>query len=113
MDHWKDKYGSSRTHPLLFGCRYGELQQPQLHSQMAAIQIPDAQSQEIDAVMAALQQSVPQAVQAVQEAQRWCYSVSGGTELPALLRLADDAVAQYIGSLQVCFSPLLLLFSML
>lgn len=80
--------------------RYGELQQPQLNSQMGTIQIPDAQSQEVDAVMTSLQQSVPQAVQAVQEAQRWCYSVSGGTELPTLLRLADDAVAQYVGSLQ-------------
>lgn len=81
--------------------RYGELQQPQLGTQMSAIQIPDPQSQEVDAVLAALQRSIPQAVQAVQEAQQWCYSISGGTQLPALLQLADDALAQYVSSLQV------------
>lgn len=40
-------------------------------------------------------------LQVVQDAQRWCYSVSGGSELPTLLHLADEALTQYIMSLQV------------
>ena len=43
--------------------RYGELQQPQLSSHVDAIQIPDVQSGEIDAVLPALQQTVSQAMQ--------------------------------------------------
>lgn len=49
--------------PLLPGCRYGELQQPHVSSHMAAIQIPDAQSEEADAVVSALQKAVAQAMQ--------------------------------------------------
>ena len=44
-------------------CRYGELQQPQISSQMNAIQVPDAQQDEIDTVLSVMQLSVPQAVQ--------------------------------------------------
>ena len=44
-------------------CRYGELQQPQVTSHMAAIHIPDAQSEEADSVVSALQKAVTQAVQ--------------------------------------------------
>ena len=44
-------------------CRYGELQQPQVTSHMAAIRIPDAQSEEADSVVSALQKAVTQAMQ--------------------------------------------------
>ncbi len=40
-------------------------------------------------------------VQVVQEAQRWCYSVTGGTHLPTLLHLSDEALSHYVTSLQV------------
>ena len=40
-------------------------------------------------------------LQVVEEAQKWCHRVSGGTELPALLSLADAAMTQFIASLQV------------
>lgn len=39
-------------------------------------------------------------LQVIQEAQKWCHRVSGGTELPALLSLADAALTQFITSLQ-------------
>lgn len=45
-------------------------------------------------------------LQAVQEAQQWCYSATGGTELPTLLHLSDKALTQYITSLQVLLMPL-------
>lgn len=45
-------------------------------------------------------------LQAVQEAQQWCYSITGGTELPTLLHLSDEGLTQYITSLQVCPMPL-------
>ena len=45
-------------------------------------------------------------LQVAQEAQQWCFSISGGTEVPTLLHLADAALAQYIGSLQVRFTDL-------
>lgn len=80
--------------------RYGELQQPQMSSQMNAIQVPDAQQDEIDTVLSVMQLSVAQAVQVVQEAQRWCYSVTGGTHLPTLLHLSDEALSHYVTSLQ-------------
>ncbi len=44
-------------------CRYGELQQPQMSSQMSAIQVPDAPQDEIDTVLSVMQLSVAQAVQ--------------------------------------------------
>lgn len=44
-------------------------------------------------------------MQVIQEAQKWCHSVSGGTELPALLSLADAALTQFIAALQVKFFP--------
>ncbi len=47
----------------LLDCRYGELQQPQISSQMSAIQVPNAQQEETDAVLSSMQQSVAQAVQ--------------------------------------------------
>lgn len=80
--------------------RYGELQQPQVSSHMAAIQFPDAQAEDADAVVLSLQKAVAQAIQVIQEAQKWCHRVSGGTELPALLSLADAALTQFITSLQ-------------
>ena len=40
-------------------------------------------------------------LQVVQEAQNWCFSVSGGTEMPAFLSLADAALSQFVASLQV------------
>lgn len=48
---------------LVVCCRYGELQQPQLSSHMDAIQMPDVQSDDIDAVVPALQQTITQAMQ--------------------------------------------------
>ena len=44
-------------------CRYRELQQPQVSSHMAAIPIPDAQTDEAEAVVSALQKAVAQAIQ--------------------------------------------------
>lgn len=40
-------------------------------------------------------------LQVIEEAQKWCHRVSGGTELPALLSLADAAMTQFISSVQV------------
>lgn len=39
-------------------------------------------------------------LQVISEAQKWCNSVSGGTEIPALLSLADAALSQFVTSLQ-------------
>lgn len=44
-------------------CRYRELQQPQVSTHMAAIPIPDAQTDEAEAVVSALQKAVTQAIQ--------------------------------------------------
>ncbi|KAL3131897.1 hypothetical protein ABBQ38_007602 [Trebouxia sp. C0009 RCD-2024] len=86
--------------------RYRELQQPQVGSHMAAIPIPDAQTDEAEAVVSALQKAVAQAIQVIEEAQKWCHRVSGGTELPALLSLADAAMSQFIVSVQAVVTSL-------
>ena len=39
-------------------------------------------------------------LQVISEAQKRCNSVSGGTEIPALLSLADAALSQFVTSLQ-------------
>ena len=41
------------------------------------------------------------AVQAVETGLAWCQRITGSTELPALLRVADSALVQYMAQLQV------------
>ena len=41
------------------------------------------------------------AVQAVETGLAWCQRITGSTELPALLRVADSALVQYMSQLQV------------
>ena len=45
-------------------------------------------------------------LQVIEEAQKWCHRVSGGTELPALLSLADAAMTQFVASLQASLHDL-------
>ena len=40
-------------------------------------------------------------VQAVETGLAWCQRITGSTELPALLRVADSALVQYMAQLQV------------
>ncbi len=40
-------------------------------------------------------------VQAVETGLTWCQRITGGTELPALLTVADSALVQYMAQLQV------------
>ena len=58
------------------------------------MELPDAASAAVETVVAGLKAAVPATVAIIQAASSRCAQCSGGTELQALLLVADDALVQ-------------------
>ncbi|KAK9829565.1 hypothetical protein WJX72_006519 [[Myrmecia] bisecta] len=80
--------------------RYGELEGQRMHSDMASIRVPADADDDLETLIAAMSASVPQAVLIVESAKVRCMKLTGGTELQALMIVADDNLTDYINGLQ-------------
>ncbi len=63
--------------PQHHACRYGELEGRQLSGEMAAVQVPDAATDDIEAVVSGLGASADAAIGHVQAATQRCNAISG------------------------------------
>jgi len=78
---------------------YGQLEAAVLANEVASLGLDSATEEELDNVVSFLSNTVPHILQTVEHAVDRCMKFTGGTEISALLRVVDDALAQYCSHL--------------